>query len=34
LLRLRCRTLTLSRLLIAAIVTNLTFIPRQRLSED
>jgi len=34
LLRLPCGTLTLSRLVIAAVVTNLTFIPRQRSSED
>ena len=33
-LRLPCGTLTLSRLLIAAIVTHLTFIPRLRPSED
>ena len=33
-LRLPCGILTLSRLLIAAIATNLTFIPQQRPSED
>ncbi len=29
-----CGTPTLSKLVIAAVVTNLTFIPRQRSSED